>query len=49
MKPLSHLKNDVRLTFLLLTIPLVTFLFAPGFFTSRPTLAGAAEHNHHPP
>lgn len=49
MKPLSHLKNDVRLTFLLLTIPLVTFLVAPGFFTSRPTQAAAAEHTHpHP-
>ncbi|QDU00017.1 ZIP family metal transporter [Gimesia aquarii] len=44
MKPLSHFKNDVKLTLLLMTIPLVLFLIAPGFFVSQPTLA--AEHTH---
>tara|TARA_R110002095_G_scaffold199125_2_gene178833 strand:- start:2477 stop:3631 length:1155 start_codon:yes stop_codon:yes gene_type:complete len=39
MKPLSHFKKDVRLTLLLLMIPLVVFLMAPGFFISRPTVA----------
>ena len=47
MNPLSHFKNDLRITLLLLTLPLVTFLIAPGFFLSRSTLA--AEHNHSHP
>lgn len=44
MKSLSPFKNDLRLTLLLLMIPLVIFLIAPGFFISHPTLA--AEHGH---
>lgn len=44
MKPLSHFKNDVKLTLLLMMVPLALFLVAPGFFVSQP--ATAAEHTH---
>jgi len=43
MKPLSHFKNDVKITLLLLMIPLVVFLIAPGLFIAQPTQA--AEKN----
>jgi len=43
MKPLSPFKNDAKFTLILLMIPLVVFLVAPGFFVARPTLA--AEQN----
>lgn len=46
MKPLSPFKNDVRITLLLLTIPLLVFLTAPGFFITRPTMAAEHEHVH---
>ncbi|MDF1745446.1 MAG: ZIP family metal transporter [Gimesia sp.] len=39
MKPLSHFKNDVKITLLLLMIPLVLFLIAPGFFIGHATQA----------
>ena len=39
MKPLSHFKNDVKITLLLLMIPLVVFLIAPGFFIGHSTQA----------
>ncbi|WP_298866063.1 ZIP family metal transporter [uncultured Gimesia sp.] len=39
MKPLSHFKNDVKITLLLLMIPLVLFLIAPGFFIGHSTQA----------
>ncbi|HCO26958.1 MAG TPA: iron permease, partial [Gimesia maris] len=46
MKPLSPFKNDVRITLLLLTIPLLVFLITPGFFLTRPTMAAEHEHVH---
>lgn len=43
MKPLSHFKNDVKIALLLLMIPLIIFLIAPGIFIAQPTQA--AEKN----
>lgn len=50
MKPLSHFKNDVKIALLLLMIPLIIFLIAPGIFIAQPTQAAenqlqAAETN----
>lgn len=39
MKPLSHFHNDVKIALLLLMIPLVVFLIAPGFFITHSTQA----------
>ncbi|MCA9006401.1 MAG: ZIP family metal transporter, partial [Planctomycetaceae bacterium] len=46
MNPLSPFTNDVKITLLLLTIPLLTFLAAPGFFITRPILAAEHQHDH---
>ncbi|WP_417386200.1 ZIP family metal transporter [Gimesia sp.] len=46
MNPLSPFKNDVKITLLLLMIPLLAFLVAPGFFVPRTTLAADQAHVH---